>query len=60
MVGLRCCFALPLRLSSRVLSRVDVRPPECASLTLMSAIHRAAVCALIETIFEIHNVCVDE
>ena len=31
VVGLRCCSALSLRLSPCVLSRVDVRPPECAS-----------------------------
>ena len=33
MVGLRCRSVLLLRLSSRVLSRIDVRSPDCASLT---------------------------
>ncbi len=57
VVGLRRCSIL---LSSRVLPLVCVRRPECAHRTLMRPIHRSAVDALSESIFEVDDVCVDE
>jgi hypothetical protein len=60
MVWLRCCSVLTLLLSSRVLTRVDLWPPEWAALTPMSSVHRTTVTAFNETISEINDVCVDK
>jgi hypothetical protein len=62
MVGLRCCCTLLLwLLSPRVrLSRVELRPPERATLTGVRLILHTTVRAFNESIFEIDDVCVDE